>query len=285
MPGGMVTAHHSRESFGLVRDRLAWWAMLYVLAVTIQLAPVLLGVVGDRSGSLFGDEPGYWQLARSGLLTFLRPPGYPLFVRSVQFVFGESVTAVIVAQCFVAAFRPLIVALILRELGLRSRAGHVLAIGLTSLSFTGVSLSKRILADSVFGVLVPLAVLLILRGMRGEQRSLWLSGHGVCDRDYPEADSRILVCRCSYHTDARWDAKDTSPSCDGGHAGDACADRRCAHIAQHGALWRHVLLWDRITRDIQILACRDSGALREPRTMGKCRRQGGAGGVDARTTS
>lgn len=142
--------------------------VLAVLAVAmlVQLLPLVTGIVGDRSDSLFGDELGYWELAGGKLWSFLRPPGYPLVVRALRTVTGGTPLALFWVQSLVTAMAPAFVLLLAWEAGVRSRTALLVAGVGSALSLTAISISKRVLADSLLASILLLAVLWLVRSRR-----------------------------------------------------------------------------------------------------------------------
>lgn len=144
------------------------------LALSLQIAALAFTGFGERRGPLVGDEVEYWSLAAGGLFSLHRPPGYPLFLRASVALFGDSILPALLIQCLVLALRPLIVIGILGEVGVRRPVARAFAFALAALSFTALSLSERVVADALFGTMLPLAVFLLLRS-RGRPLT-WLLG-------------------------------------------------------------------------------------------------------------
>ena len=128
----------------------------------------------DRAGALFGDEVGYWELGSNLQGSLLRPLGYPVIVAIAQQMTPGSPFALFVVQSLALSVRPVIVFLILRGSGTGRPLSIALAIA-SALSFTALALPKRVLADALLGLLVPLAFVCVSRYV-GRRRWLGLGG-------------------------------------------------------------------------------------------------------------
>jgi len=144
-------------------------ALLGLLALAVQLAPLCNRAIANRVNALYGDEPNYWALSAGRMFSLIRPPGYPLVIAATRLVTPDSTTVLFVVQCLATALvPPLLFMLLRRELNV-ARPRALFAALLAALSFTATSLSKRVLADSL---LAPLALAVLLLTMRATRGSL-----------------------------------------------------------------------------------------------------------------
>jgi hypothetical protein len=144
-------------------------------SVAAQLSVFAWSDSAHREARLFGDETEYWKLSEGLMFSQFRPFGYPLIVNVLRRI-GDSTAPLFVFQSVLALLGPLAV-LILLERPLSSRPGAALAASmLSALSLTALTLSKRVLADSLFGVLGALALALLLSNPERNRRRDWLAG-------------------------------------------------------------------------------------------------------------
>lgn len=147
---------------------------VFCFALFLQFLPFLLDWVPPRA--LYGDEPGYWQLSQVGLWNFIRPPGYPLFLKLCGLLFGESQLGIYILQSFLTALRPLLILRLMKTLGVRTSVAVAFSL-LSACSFTAIGLSKHILTDTLFSLAV-LASLVLLIENRIKTASL-VAGFGL----------------------------------------------------------------------------------------------------------
>ena len=147
------------------------WGAIALVALVAQLLPFRLGA-SMRPSTLFGDEPEYWSLSAGGLFNYLRPMGYPAVLSVLRGAFGSGVRSVLLFQSALSALRPLLLTRFLVDAGIRSRIALLVAANLCALSFTAISLSKLVLADSLLGVLSLSAFMLLWRAGRTRRTRL-----------------------------------------------------------------------------------------------------------------
>ncbi len=110
------------------------------------------------SDGAYSESPG------SALPATLRPPGYPLFLAGVFFLFGNSLTVPALLGCLVSALACYPAGLCGRFFA--GRAGGLVAASFYALNLTSVAAAPLILADSLLGLLCAWQLYFILRAWR-----------------------------------------------------------------------------------------------------------------------
>ena len=158
--------------------RAAWAAGVGALALATRM-PLMLQRHEIVPG---GDSTEYALLARTffdqGSVSFVRPPGYPLFLALADALPGRLEDVAVIAQLLLGA--SLSAALVLFAWPLFGRLAAVLAGLLLALTAPFLSVESLLLADALFGLLVTVAAGLVAAAALAEQRRMrWLVGAGV----------------------------------------------------------------------------------------------------------
>ena len=129
-----------------------------------------------------GDSTQYALLARTffdqGSVSFVRPPGYPLFLALADLLPGRLEDVAVIAQLLLGA--GLSAALVFFAWPLFGRLAAVVAGLLLALTAPFLSIESLLLADVLFGLLVTVAAALVAAAALAEQRRMrWLVAAGV----------------------------------------------------------------------------------------------------------
>lgn len=149
-------------------------ALLALLSVMFQLCGFLVLPVRP-SAFLFGDEREYWNLSNGEFMSNLRPPGYPVFIAFLRNLSPDTLTPILVVQSVVVAMIVPLLFYVLCESGVPQMCAFSAAL-LGSLSFTALSLPKRLLADSPLAILTLAATAALLSRRGAANHRAWLAG-------------------------------------------------------------------------------------------------------------
>lgn len=109
-------------------------------------------------------DGAYMEAPGSVIPATLRPPGYPLFLAGVFFLFGNHLTAAALLGCLASALACCPVGLCGRFFA--GRTGGLIAASFYALNLTSVAAAPQILADSLLGLLCAWQLYFILRAWR-----------------------------------------------------------------------------------------------------------------------
>jgi 4-amino-4-deoxy-L-arabinose transferase-like glycosyltransferase len=162
------------------RHDLKFLAIIFVVALILRLIPVLLT---RDVGIALDDMFQYDALAESirlgqgyawygGIPTAFRAPLYPLFLAVIYSVFGHQFLAVRIIQAVIGASLPLVVYVLGRRLFDDRVAGIASWVMVFYPMFVLYPLA--LITENLFFLLVPLAVLYLLKAMDTSRRSCYL---------------------------------------------------------------------------------------------------------------
>lgn len=139
---------------------------VYGFSLAAHAVPWLLFPGRILAASLSPDSHGYLDLAAGPLFDHARTPGYPLFLWALQRGGGLSLAGVLGAQTAIISMSAPLVAILARRLMPDRPRAAWLAGGLSAVSFTGITLGYRILAEALFAPLVIASVLALVVGIQ-----------------------------------------------------------------------------------------------------------------------